>query len=41
MTLNDGDSTRYVDTGNEGSKYGADNMTNKTKHSLNIKLPSA
>jgi len=29
MTLNDGDRTRYVESGNEESKYGADNMTNK------------
>jgi hypothetical protein len=41
MTLNDGDMTRYIDTGNERSKYSADDMTNETKQGLNIKLPSA
>jgi hypothetical protein len=41
ITLNDGDRTRNIDTGNEGSKYSADDMTNETKQGLNIKFPSA
>jgi hypothetical protein len=41
MTLNDGDRTRYIDTGNEESNYSADDIINETKPSLNIKFPSA
>jgi len=41
LTRNDSDRIRFIDTGSEGSRYSADNMTNETQYVLNIKLPSA